>query len=178
MSDQRSDHLEPARGYLSLGSNIGDREAEVLLAARLIGDDPDIRSGWLASLHETSPVGQVGGGRFINTVLEVHSLLYPKDLLLRLKSIERIMGRSSGHDEAREIDIDIITLGETVMTGTDLALPHTRYNTRAFVLRPLREIAPGFNCPRTGRGIDELIAALPPEQEIRLVSSRRLRWVV
>lgn len=176
MSDQRGDHLKPDRGYLSLGSNIGQREAEVLGAVRLIGQSPDIQIGRLASLYETSPVGRVGGGLFINTVLEVHSLLYPRDLLLRLKSIERALGRSGGHEQAREIDIDIISLGGRLMAETDLTLPHPRYDSRAFVLRPLREIAPGFTCPRTGRGLDEMIDALPPGQEIRRISSRRLVW--
>ena len=176
MSDQRSDHLRPDRGYLGLGSNIGEREAEVLGAVRLIGESPDIQIGRLASLYETSPVGRVGGGQFINTVLEVHSLLYPRDLLLRLKSIERTLGRSGGHEEAREIDIDIISLGGTVMAETDLTLPHASYDSRAFVLIPLREIAPGFICPRTGRGLEEMIGALPPEQQIRGISSRRLVW--
>jgi 2-amino-4-hydroxy-6-hydroxymethyldihydropteridine diphosphokinase len=178
MLEQRSDHLKPDRGYLSLGSNIGEREAEVLGAVRLIGESPDIQIGRLASLYETSPVGRVGGGQFINTVLEVHSLLYPRDLLLRLKSIERTLGRSGGHEEAREIDIDIISLGDTVLADADLTLPHARFDSRAFVLMPLREIAPGFVCPRTGRGIEEMIGALPPAQEVRRVSSRRLVWTV
>jgi 2-amino-4-hydroxy-6-hydroxymethyldihydropteridine diphosphokinase len=176
MSDQRSDHLRPDRGYLSLGSIIGEREVAVLGAVRLIGESPDIQIGRVASLYETSPVGRVGGGLFINTVLEVHSLLYPRDLLLRLKSIERTLGRSGGHGQAREIDIDIISLGGTVMAETDLILPHASYDSRAFVLQPLREIAPEFTCPRTGRGMAEMISALPPEQEIRRISSRRLVW--
>jgi 2-amino-4-hydroxy-6-hydroxymethyldihydropteridine diphosphokinase len=174
MSDQRSDHLAPVRAYLSLGSNLGEREAAVLRAVRVIGSGPDIRAGRLASLYETSPVGGVEGGPFINTVLEVHSLLCPLDLLLRLKSIERLMGRSGGHGRAREIDIDIITMDRAVMAGDDLTLPHPRYQKRAFVLLPLKEIAPGFRCPVTGRGIDELIGTLAPGQEIRPVSSRRL----
>jgi 2-amino-4-hydroxy-6-hydroxymethyldihydropteridine diphosphokinase len=98
------------------------------------------------------------------------------DLLLRLKSIERAMGRSGGHEQAREIDIDIISLGDMVMSGPELILPHPRFAERAFVLWPLEEIAPDFTCPQTGRSLPELKVAMPPGQEIYPVSGRRMVW--
>ncbi len=173
MSDERSSDLGALRGYLSIGSNLGEREASVLGAMRLIDEGEGIEVSCSSSLYETSPVDGVGGGFFINSVLGLLSLLSPTDLLLRMRSIERRMGRSGGHNAAREIDVDIVALEGVVLQDEALTLPHPRYAKRAFVLLPLREIAPDFRCPLTGRHIDQMIAGLPPDQEITLVSTRR-----
>jgi 2-amino-4-hydroxy-6-hydroxymethyldihydropteridine diphosphokinase len=172
MPDQRSVDLNVRQGHLSLGSNVGEREANVLRALRAIAELDGLRVIRCSSLYETAPVGGVAGGYFINTVLEVQALLSPLDLLLRLKDLEKQMGRSQGYLAAREIDIDIITLGKMPVRLPSLSIPHPRYFDRAFVLIPLREIAPDFRCPVTDRHIDRMIERLPGAQAVRPASTR------
>jgi 2-amino-4-hydroxy-6-hydroxymethyldihydropteridine diphosphokinase len=157
--------------YLALGSNVGNRERTVLRALRSLAR-AGLTVGRCSSLYETDPAEGVGGGRFINAVVEVRSLLCPGDLLNRLKSIENSLGRTGGHNRPREIDIDIISVGDLVLDTADLVLPHPRYSGRAFVLLPLKEIAPRFRCPRTGRSIDQLTGALTETQTVELASNR------
>jgi 2-amino-4-hydroxy-6-hydroxymethyldihydropteridine diphosphokinase len=144
----------------------------VLRALRFIAGIDGLQMGICSSLYETAPVGGVSGGYFINTVLEVQALLSPTDLLLRLKALEKQLGRSGGHLAAREIDIDIITLGKASLSLPSLNIPHPRYTERAFVLIPLREISPDFRCPVTDRHIDEMIEKLPSAQTVSLASTR------
>jgi 2-amino-4-hydroxy-6-hydroxymethyldihydropteridine diphosphokinase len=156
--------------FLALGSNLGRREASVLRALRHLDCD-GLTLLAASSLYESAPAEGVGGGDFINAVAKVQSLLCPDDLLNRLQTIEKLMGRSGEHNRPREIDIDILSFGAVVMRSPVLSLPHPRYAKRAFVLLPLREVAPDFRCPRSGRGIDELVASLGPVRITRV--SRR-----
>ncbi|MFH1755186.1 MAG: 2-amino-4-hydroxy-6-hydroxymethyldihydropteridine diphosphokinase [Candidatus Latescibacterota bacterium] len=172
MLDERSNDIRKRHGLLSVGSNIGEREANVLKAVRLIGDTDGLRAGRCSSLYETAPVEGVAGGYFMNAILQVQSLLCPTDLLLRLKALEKHLGRSRGHLAAREVDIDIITLGEEIIQSPSLTIPHARYRERAFVLVPLREILPDFRCPESGRHIAEMIARLPRPHGVFAASSR------
>jgi 2-amino-4-hydroxy-6-hydroxymethyldihydropteridine diphosphokinase len=160
-------------GYLGFGSNLGNRERMILETLRRVRSE-GIRIGACSSLYETDPAEGASGGRFVNAVAEVRTLLCPEDLLNRLKTIEKSMGRTGGHNLAREIDIDILCLGDTVVETARLTIPHPRFDGRAFVLLPLKEIAPGFRCPLTGRSVDELIAALGSEVDIARISGRRL----
>jgi 2-amino-4-hydroxy-6-hydroxymethyldihydropteridine diphosphokinase len=77
-----------------------------------------------------------------------------------MQSIEAGMGRSGGHLESREIDLDLITYGAETGVFGPLVLPHPRFHSRAYVLIPLQEIAPRFVCPRTGAPVAELVAHL------------------
>jgi 2-amino-4-hydroxy-6-hydroxymethyldihydropteridine diphosphokinase len=160
--------------YVGLGANLGRREATVLAAARALERRRAARVVRLSSLYETDPVGIGDAPRFINAVAQVVPLLPPGDLLQRLKVIENEMGRAGGHGQSREIDLDLVTCGDDVFHGEDLVLPHPRFHQRAFVLIPLREIAPGFVCPRTGLGIGELIGRLADGGGVARVSGRSL----
>ena len=164
----------PAIAYVGLGANLGQREAAVLRAVRELESSGAGRVTRLSSLYETEPVGIAGARRFINAVAEVETLLPPGDLLQRLKAIETGMGRTGGHQQSREIDLDLVSFGEELVASEALVLPHPRFHQRHFVLVPLREIAPGFVCPRTGRGVDELMARLPGEGGVERVSGRTL----
>jgi len=157
--------------YLALGSNMGHREQNVLRAVQSL-HSASLRVSSCSSLYESDPAEGVGGGCFINAVVEVRSLLSPEDLLNRLKSIEKSLGRTGGHNRPREIDIDIVSFGDEVLETDMLTLPHPRFSDRAFVLLPLQEIAPGFSCPRTGRPIDRLIASLEGQQPVQRASAR------
>ena len=160
--------------WLGLGSNVGAREANVLAAARVLrGLSEDAIH--LSALFETTPVGCEPMRDFVNAVAQVRTLHSPGDLLKRVQAIERMMGRSGGHNEPRELDIDIIAVGDRVVDTSDLTLPHPRFAQRSFVLVPLQEIAPHFRCPATGRHIDELVDSLPSREGIRKISARAIR---
>jgi len=112
---------------------------------------------------------------FVNAVAAVRTLLSPRDLLEQVQEVEARIGRTGGHGEPREVDVDIVALGTVLMDRPELTIPHPRYHLRAFVLLPLREVAPDFRCPLTGRRLEEMIAALPPGQRVRRISRR---WIV
>lgn len=131
------------------------------------------RSARVSSLYETAPVGCAPMGPFINAVVEFEPLLSPADLLERLRLMEKETGRTGGRDEPRQLDIDIVTYGASIIREETLTVPHPRYRERAFVLVPLREISPSFVCPETGRSVDQLIRSLPAGQFIRPVSRRK-----
>lgn len=149
----------PPTAYVALGANLGAREATILKALRLIEAHRAARVLRVSSLYETDPVDMGDAPRFVNAVAEVAPLLNPRDLLQRLSVIERVLGRTGGHHRSREIDLDLIAAGDDVIDTESLILPHPRYHERAFVLLPLREVAPGFRCPRTGRPVAEMAAA-------------------
>lgn len=163
----------PATGYLALGSNLGARERAVLEAVHRIAS-AGIAVTACSSLYESDPAEGAGGGPFVNAVAEVRALLCPGDLLNRLKSIEKSMGRTGGHNRPREIDIDILCLGDALIDTRELTVPHRRLAARAFVLVPLREVAPGFRCPRTGRTVDELVESLGGGAGVTRISGRRV----
>jgi len=165
--------MSAARAYLSLGSNVGAREAAILHAVRALDTYVAFVTG-LSSLYETEPVDCGPMNNFVNAVAEVRSLLPAEDLLQRLQALERELGRREGHNEPRTLDIDIIAFGEQVIRSAQLAVPHPRYQERLFVLLPLRELAPGFRCPVTKQGIDAMVARLGHEQGVTRISSRRV----
>lgn len=158
--------------FVALGSNLGRREAAVLEAVRRLETDGAARVVRLSSLYETEPVDMEPARRFINALVQVRTLLSPTDLLIRLKTIEKRMGREGGHNAPREIDLDMVAYGREVREGADLTLPHPRYDVRAFVLVPLREVAPGFECPRTGRSVDTMIELLAHTRGVVRVCGR------
>lgn len=166
--------MNESASYLSLGSNLGDREANVFKALRFVEGEGAASVHKCSGLYETEPVGMKEGGYFINAVAEVRPLLCPVDLLKRLKIIEKKIGRTGGHNRPRQIDVDIVTLGATTLKTTDLTLPHPRYADRAFVLLPLREIAPDFICPLSSRSIDDLIDSLDADHRVVRVSGRNI----
>lgn len=173
MFDKKRYDLSEGHAYLGLGSNIGTRESNVIRAAGLI-DSRTTRVTAASSLFEAEPVGCRPMRDFVNAVIEVRTLLCAGDLLKRLQALEIQAGRRTGHNEPRTLDIDIITFGGLVIRSDELSIPHPRYHERMFVLAPLREIAPEFRCPVTGRGIAAMIARLSPDQAVTRISSRHI----
>jgi 2-amino-4-hydroxy-6-hydroxymethyldihydropteridine diphosphokinase len=160
--------------YIGAGSNLGRREASVLAGLRALENSGAAELRKVSSLYESAADGIPGAPRFVNAVAEVAPLLPPVDLLERLKAIEADMGRTGGHQQSREIDLDLISYGARTGVFGPLILPHPRFHQRAYVLIPLREIAPGFVCPRTGRPVDELVEGLGPGARVERVSGRRV----
>jgi 2-amino-4-hydroxy-6-hydroxymethyldihydropteridine diphosphokinase len=110
-------------------------------------------------------------------VVEVKTLHSPRDLLKRIQTIEAGMGRTGSRNEPRSLDIDIISLGSFVVNEEDLIIPHPRFHKRAFVLIPLRAIAPGYRCPARGKNVDELLSSLSGRESVDLVSTRKLVYI-
>jgi 2-amino-4-hydroxy-6-hydroxymethyldihydropteridine diphosphokinase len=163
------------RAYVALGANLGVREAAVLGALRRLEARGAGRWARVSSLYESAAVGMEDAPPFVNAVAELVPLLRPRDLLERMQAIEAELGRTGGHLQSREIDLDLVAFGREVCDREGLVLPHPRFHQRAFVLVPLLEIAPAFSDPRTGRPIDALVAALTEPGVVRRVSGRG--WV-
>ena len=146
--------------YLGLGSNIGDREAQMRSAvAALAEKEVTVRRS--ASLYATEPRDFEDQPWFLNTVIEVRTLLEPEALLERCLEIERNAGRVRDHSKGpRPIDIDILIYRDRLIDQPNLTVPHPRFRERRFVLEPLQEIAADWIDPVTGKTVAELYAAL------------------
>jgi 2-amino-4-hydroxy-6-hydroxymethyldihydropteridine diphosphokinase len=131
------------RVFLGLGSNIGDRAANIGRARRLLEEVAGVRVVGMSSLIETRPVGYEDQPDFINAALEIETTLEPRGLLTQIKRIEREIGRKETFRFGpRVIDIDILLFGDRLVDDPGLTIPHPRMHERRFVLGPLAEIAP------------------------------------
>ena len=131
--------------YLGLGSNLGNRHANIETAVRLMAAH-DITVLKISSLIETDPVGEPPQRKFLNAVAKVETHLSPKTLLKNLNSIEAELGRErSIKNGPRTIDIDILLYDQVNITSPKLTIPHPRMHERAFVLGPLNEIEPSLS---------------------------------
>lgn len=154
--------------FLALGSNIGDREANLRDAVNRL-ESQEIHVLRRSSLYETAPQELLDQPWFLNAVLQVETSLFPMQLLARVREIERQMGRRRVTPKGpRNIDIDILFYGRTVIATAELEVPHPRIAQRRFVLEPLAEIAPEFRHPITGKTANEMLAALEPQGTRRL----------
>ena len=143
--------------YLSLGTNLGDREGNLKKALDFISQR--LRLGAVSSVYESDPEGGVTQPRYLNQVIETFTRLAPKDLLVVAKNIELKLGRTGGSGEPRTIDIDILLFGDQAMSTPELIIPHQRLDQRAFILVPLAEIAPGVVHPVLKKTIKDLLGA-------------------
>lgn len=145
--------------YLSLGSNVGDREAYLETAKDML--PPGVLIEEESSIYETEPWGYTDQPDFLNQVLRGWTSLQPQELLSYLKEVERRMGRKESFKYGpRIIDIDILFYGQETYQDENLEIPHPRLLERAFVLVPLAEIAPEERHPVHGRKIEDLLSGV------------------
>jgi 2-amino-4-hydroxy-6-hydroxymethyldihydropteridine diphosphokinase len=136
-------------GYLGLGSNQGDRLAN-LRAARVALDRPGLTVTASSSVYETEPQGEVTDqADFLNACLQIETELEPEELLGACKQVERELGRVPGGPRhgPRPIDVDVLLLGDREHDSERLRLPHPEVTARRFVLEPLLELDPGLALP-------------------------------
>ena len=145
--------------YLALGTNLGDREANLSRARNLLSDKVNIINA--SPIYITPPWGYEDQPDFLNQVLEVHTKLTPRSLLRFLQKIETKMGRlKTFRNGPRLIDIDILFYGQRVIKGSKLRIPHPRLHERAFVLVPLKDIAPDFIHPILRLTVETMLSKL------------------
>jgi 2-amino-4-hydroxy-6-hydroxymethyldihydropteridine diphosphokinase len=152
---------EPAFSvYIGLGSNLGDRRANLRLALDQL--QRTVRLEEVSSLYETAPRGIVEQPPFYNAVCRVTTGLEPEALLRSLKSLEHEIGRRPGGPPGgpRPIDLDILLYDERVLDTPALNVPHPRLPERAFVLVPLCELAPDHRHPVLGSTMQEILDSL------------------
>ena len=143
------------RAYLGLGSNLGDRLANLQRAVDLLDATPGIRVERTSSVYETDPVGPPQPD-YLNAVAELRTTLTARALLEACLAVEQALGRV--RDERwgpRTLDVDVLTYGDERIDEPGLTVPHPRMHERAFVLIPLRELEPDPPLP-DGRSIDDV----------------------
>ena len=144
---------------LGLGSNLGDRAANIALG--LAGLKRISDAIVVSSLYETIPEGFPYQPRFLNAACAIWTTFDPFELLTRVREIEAALGRRRTFPNSpRELDIDILLHGRTAVMGPGLEIPHRAMTQRRFVLAPLSEIMPGLKHPTLGSSVRELLAAL------------------
>jgi 2-amino-4-hydroxy-6-hydroxymethyldihydropteridine diphosphokinase len=156
--------------YLALGSNIGNREANLRESIRLISES-GVQISKLSSIYETEPLDYLDQPWFFNAVLEAQTNLPVQELLAALRQIESRMGSKKPFPKGpRLIDLDILLYGNDIVDMPDLQIPHPRMLQRNFVLAPLAEIAPTFCHPSWPASAAELLARSPDKSIIRRLS--------
>jgi 2-amino-4-hydroxy-6-hydroxymethyldihydropteridine diphosphokinase len=154
------------RSYLSLGSNVGNREANLREAITRLEDAGRVIA--VSSFYETEPVEFTAQGWFLNCAVVLETEKQPPELLKSLLTIEQAMGRHRVQPKGpRNIDIDILLFGDSTVNTQDLTIPHPAMQERRFVLEPLAEIAPDVRHPALRKTVRELLELLPLGQIVR-----------
>jgi 2-amino-4-hydroxy-6-hydroxymethyldihydropteridine diphosphokinase len=157
--------------YLSLGSNLGDREDHLRQACEAL-NAANLRVLKSSSVYETEPQDFTAQRWFLNMALECETRCFPIQLLTVLQKIEREMGRARGpgvvHKGPRTIDIDILLFGNAIIDTPKLIIPHPRMLDRRFVLEPLVEIAPELRHPQTKEPLAKYLGKVARQKLRRL----------
>ncbi len=136
--------------YLSLGSNLGDRKAQLRQAVQLLSQHPAIFNIRISSIYETAPVGYTDQGLFLNLTVQLQTTLAAVELLDSCQEIEKLLHRERLiRWGPRTVDLDILLYNQQTIDTERLTVPHPRMHERAFVLVPLQELMPTLVVPET-----------------------------
>ena len=154
--------------YVSIGSNLGDRAGHLLLAVRGLME-ASFHVNKLSGIYETEPVGVEGHDNFLNMVAEIRIAgITPSQMMARMLRIEYLLGRKDKFlQKPRTVDLDILFYADTILENSFLTLPHPRLHLRKFVLVPMAEIAPNFVHPVLEQNMQEILAELEDNKEVR-----------
>jgi len=156
--------------YLGLGSNVGDRRATLDRGLEAL-NTPDLRILRVSPIYETEPQGLREQEWFLNLVAEAETSLFPRQLLQRIRRVEREFGRKrTVPNGPRTLDIDILFFARSIIQSADLQVPHPRYSERRFVLAPMADLAPDWRDPQSGRSMRVLLDDLQG-QKVRRVEN-------
>ena len=138
---------EPVRAYVGLGANLGQAAATLCWAAAALGDLPDTQVLRVSALYRSAPIDcEPGAPPFLNAVAALSTHLSAPQLLAGLQQLELAAGRQRPYRNApRTLDLDLLLYGEGRIESPALCVPHPRMHQRAFVLRPLAEVAPEWS---------------------------------
>jgi 2-amino-4-hydroxy-6-hydroxymethyldihydropteridine diphosphokinase len=151
--------------YVGLGSNLDAPQRQVTQALRELSGIPRTRLVRRSSLYRSAPLGYTAQPEFVNAVAALDTALSPEELLTELQAIEARHGRlRSFPDAPRTLDLDLLLYGGEVRDSVQLTVPHPRMHERAFVLKPLLELAPEISIP--GRGPAEAFLAACTGQQV------------
>lgn len=157
--------------YLSLGSNLGDREENLRRACEAL-ERAQVRILKRSSLYETEPREVTSQPWFLNMAVEAETRAFPIQLMTILLKIERELGRVRGQGSVRKaprtIDLDLLLFGNTIMETPQLTLPHPRMLERRFVLEPLVEIAPALRHPAAKEPLKKYLARVAGQKVRKL----------
>jgi len=141
----------PAIAYIGLGSNLSDPARQVRTALETLSISPDVKLLRKSGLYRSPPMGPADQPDYVNAVAQLETRLSPHDLLDLLQGIERQQGRVRGERWGpRTLDLDLLLYADRRIADERLSVPHPGLAHRAFVLYPLREIAPGLEIPGLG----------------------------
>jgi 2-amino-4-hydroxy-6-hydroxymethyldihydropteridine diphosphokinase len=161
--------VSPRRGYLGLGSNLGDPAAHLRAAIELLPRH-GVEVEAVSSAYLTEPVGEIlDQPDFLNAALRIRTELEPEHLLDACKAVEAARGRSfaAPRHSPRPLDVDLLLLGDLELSTDRLTLPHPEVTHRRFVLVPLLELDPALSLP-DGTSLAVVLAALPAGERVEL----------
>lgn len=142
--------------YLSLGSNVGDREAHLRAAIERLRS-PKLAVKRISPVYETAPVDLEDQPKFLNLVVEIETELFPMQLLSRTQRIEQDLGRERRIPKGpRTIDIDILLFGKFLIQSPKLTVPHPRMHERRFAMEPMVDLSPDLRHPVFKKTMREL----------------------
>lgn len=153
--------------YLSVGSNMGDRRAQIEQALDCLREDKKIREVVVSELIETEPYGYTEQDDFLNGAVGLQTIYSPEELLEKIGEIEKAGKRERTiHWGPRTIDLDIILYGREIIQTEKLTIPHRETHLREFVLQPLMQIAPWAVHPVLNRTVSEMASCLASKKKM------------
>ena len=151
----------PTTAYISIGSNLGDREDSINGALKMLADTDNVQVARVSEIIETAPLGGVDQPNYLNAVAEVETTLNAKDLFSKLAATETALGRVRDEKwSSRVIDLDLLMFGSEIINTPDLTVPHLQMHLRSFVLSGLCQLDPRLSHPVLKEPISELAARL------------------
>lgn len=162
--------------YLSLGTNMGNRQAYVQEALTALNKLPQTQLDKVSAIYETAAWGNTHQADFLNLVCQLETDLSAHDFLNACQQIERDLGRvRHEHWGPRTIDIDILLYGEEIIKSDDLTVPHPYMTQRAFVLIPLADLNSTLTIPNTDQSVPDFLEKLD-KSDVRWFMSSDALW--